>query len=143
MMRSGSCGTKGLNSWTVSTVGLSTMALTQETVVCAKAMDGLPVNLDRLWSDAMPVMGTENQTGKGDKVMKVGEFIEYLKTLPQKANVKVLVQYSAGYQGFDASFEDLSTDPYSGNIELIDMRDNPFAKGKPYENDVTLYLGET
>lgn len=51
--------------------------------------------------------------------MKVKEFIEYLRTLPPKTNVHGRI------------FE-----------ELLDMRANRFAKGKDYENDVDLYLGE-
>jgi hypothetical protein len=71
--------------------------------------------------------------------MKVSEFIEWLKTQDQEADVKV-VEKRAGrdYQG-DYVVE-VDFDPEE-NAYYIDMRGNQFAVGKPYENSRTLTLG--
>jgi hypothetical protein len=63
----------------------------------------------------------------------VAEFIEYLKTLPPETDVQVVES-----DGYYAKFVDLEIDE---NTDFTDMTGNPFAKGKPYENSKTLYLG--
>jgi hypothetical protein len=69
------------------------------------------------------------------------QLIEYLKTLPDHTTVEVVAVVDLAYGSY-GTFETLNLHEYEGNTELIDMRGNQFAKGKPYENDVTLYLGE-
>jgi len=71
--------------------------------------------------------------------MKIKDLIKYLETLPPQTDVKVVVMHDCGYSGYIGEFEDLIIDK---NTELTDMRKNQFAKGKPYENEVTLYLGD-
>uniref|UniRef100_A0A6M3LCH0 Uncharacterized protein n=1 Tax=viral metagenome TaxID=1070528 RepID=A0A6M3LCH0_9ZZZZ len=72
--------------------------------------------------------------------MKVKDFISYLKTVPQDADVYVVTTSDHGYSGISANYVPIEIDI---NTEVLDMRNNQFAKGKSYENDVTLYLGET
>ena len=72
--------------------------------------------------------------------MKIREFITYLETLPEETEIYVVVTSSHGYMGMSAGHVPLEVD---GNTEVLDMRDNELAKGKSYENDISLYLGET
>jgi len=72
--------------------------------------------------------------------MTVKEFIEWLQAQDQEATVEVL----AGMRSRDYSpdlyrFEEFIPERYS---YYTDMRENQFAKGKPYENKRTLQLGE-
>lgn len=74
--------------------------------------------------------------------MKNKEFQKWLKSFPDDADIQVIVMHDGGYGGYYGEFEDVDIDPYTGNTEFIDMRGNPFAKGKSYENDMTIYLGD-
>lgn len=74
--------------------------------------------------------------------MKLSEFIAYLYTLPKETEIMVLREHDVGYHGYSARFEPLDLDEGVGNVEFIDMRNNPLAKGEPYERSITLYLGE-
>ena len=74
--------------------------------------------------------------------MTVAEFIEWLKTQDQGAEVEVLrLEPGRGYAGDSIEVVDFEVD--TGNLfDYTDMRGNEFAKGKPYENKRTLLLGE-
>ena len=71
--------------------------------------------------------------------MKVVELINYLEKIPLQTEVYVLRTHDHGYSGISADFEPLNIEV---NTEFVDMRGNQFAKDKPYEDDVDLYLGE-
>ena len=72
--------------------------------------------------------------------MLVSEFIKWLETQDQGATVEVLVGTPARNYGCDSyRFDDFDPEKHS---EYTDMRGNQFAKGKPYENDRNLQLGE-
>jgi hypothetical protein len=74
--------------------------------------------------------------------MIVSEFITWLKTQDQGATVEIVsVTYPCyGYgQGPDICSVDF--DP-ANHVDYADMRNNPFAKGKPYAESRTLLLGE-
>jgi hypothetical protein len=72
----------------------------------------------------------------------VSEFITWLKTQDQGATVEIVsVTYPRyGYCGVpDVTCEDF--DP-AEHVDYADMRNNPFAKGKPYAESRTLLLGD-
>ena len=72
--------------------------------------------------------------------MIVRELIEWLKTQDQEATVETLEGTAAkAWEGDSYSWVELTVNKHT---EYSDMRGNPFAKGKPYENSRTLYLGE-
>ena len=71
--------------------------------------------------------------------MNVIDFKKYLDTLPPQTEVFVLRTRDHGYQGISTYFEPLEIDV---NTEFTDMRKNPFARGKKYQDAVDLYLGE-
>lgn len=72
--------------------------------------------------------------------MLVSELIEWLKTQDQGATVEVLKVVSR--YGFNPeTTEVVDFDPVE-HVDYIDLRGNPFAKGKSYENQRTLLLGE-
>jgi hypothetical protein len=66
------------------------------------------------------------------------QFIEYLETLPDDTEIEVLEMHDGGYGGSYGRWVSLNLDQYDGNIELLDMRDNPFAVN---DNSVLLRLG--
>lgn len=71
--------------------------------------------------------------------MNVAEMIEWLKTQDQGATVEILRgRRGTGYEG--DSYTHAYFDPKE-HAEYTDMRGNPFAKGTPYENERTLFLG--
>jgi hypothetical protein len=71
--------------------------------------------------------------------MTVSEMIEWLKTQDQGATVDILCgQHGRGYEG--DSYSRVYFDPKE-HAEYTDMRGNQFAKGTPYENERTLFLG--
>jgi len=71
--------------------------------------------------------------------MILKDFINYLNKLPPETVVHVLRLTDAGYNGYDADFEELKIEE---NTDFTDLRGNKFAEGKPWENDIDLYLGE-
>ena len=71
--------------------------------------------------------------------MKVSEMIEWLKTQDQDATVEVLYGQSSTGWGGD-SYSRVNFDPQE-HSDYVDMRGNPYAVGKPYENSRTLFLG--
>ena len=72
--------------------------------------------------------------------MIVSEFIEWLKLQDQGATVEVLHgTRSVNWEG--DSYRKVAFDP-AIHGDYTDMRGNPFAKGKPYENSRTLFIGE-
>jgi hypothetical protein len=72
----------------------------------------------------------------------VSDFIEWLKTQDQGATVEVLTVTHPCYgYGNGPDIRNVDFDP-AEHADYADMRDNRFAKGKPYENDRTLLLGE-
>lgn len=72
--------------------------------------------------------------------MIVSEFIKWLKTQDQGATVEVLHGIaSRNWEG--DSYRKVDFDPEK-HSDYTDMRGNPFAVGKPYENSRTLFLGE-
>lgn len=71
--------------------------------------------------------------------MKVSEMIEWLKTQDQDATVEVLKgERARAWEGDSYRVVDFDPNEHS---EYIDMRGNPFAKGKPYESERALFLG--
>lgn len=71
--------------------------------------------------------------------MTVRELIEWLSTQDLDANVQVLKgERGKAWEGDSYHWVDLDVNEHS---DYSDMRGNPFAKGKPYENDRTLTLG--
>lgn len=69
--------------------------------------------------------------------MNVAEMTKWLSEQDQEAEVQVVVVAYNSY-GCSAYFESFYPEVHA---EYTDMRGNPFAKGKTYENDRTLYLG--
>jgi len=71
--------------------------------------------------------------------MTVSEMIEWLKTQDQGATVEIL----AGYRGRNWNDDGYSLKDFDPllHAEYTDMRGNPHAKGKAYENSRTLFLG--
>ena len=73
--------------------------------------------------------------------MIVEYFIKWLQTQDQGATVEVLVgERSRGYEG--DTYHKADFDPEK-HVDYIDMRGNPFGVGKPYENERTLFLGDS
>lgn len=73
--------------------------------------------------------------------MIVSEFIEWLKTQDQGATVEILCgERSSGYEGDSYHKEDFDS---TKHVEYTDMRGNPFAVGKSYENSRSLFIGES
>jgi len=71
--------------------------------------------------------------------MKVFEMIEWLKTQDQEATVEVLAgEVGRGWN--PDSYRRVDFDPEL-HFEYTDMRGNPYAVGKPYENSRTIFLG--
>jgi hypothetical protein len=70
--------------------------------------------------------------------MKVKDLIIYLKTLPEETDVHVLEVIPGVYHD-SYGYTPLVIEE---NTDFADMRENPFAKGKPHENAIDLYLGE-
>lgn len=66
------------------------------------------------------------------------ELIAYLQSLPEHTEIEVMRAYCCGYS---TCVERVPLE-LGENTELLDLRGNPFAKGKAYENSVTLTLGE-
>lgn len=72
--------------------------------------------------------------------MIVSEFIEWLKTQDQGATVYVLSgERGRGYEG--DSYRQVVFDSENHAV-YTDMRGNPFARGKPYQDERDLFLGE-
>ncbi len=72
--------------------------------------------------------------------MTVSEMIEWLKTQDQGATVYILIEKRGG--SWQPNWvTNVPFDP-AEHSDYIDMRGNPHAVGKPYENDRTLYLGQ-
>ena len=86
----------------------------------------------------LPIWTTPPTSANGRIIMKVIDLIKYLETLPRRTEVYVLRTHERGYS-IDTRFEPLNI---GVNTEFVDMRGNQFAKNKPYENDVDLYIGE-
>ena len=55
------------------------------------------------------------------------ELIEYLKTIPEETQIRVLERYENGYSTYVKEV-DLNLDLINGNIEFEDFRLNPFTK---------------
>ena len=74
--------------------------------------------------------------------MVVSELIEWLKTQDQGATVAI-VAHTSGHTCYDQG-GNASEEPFdpSKHVEYTDFRGNPYAKGKPYENERTLLLGQ-
>lgn len=71
--------------------------------------------------------------------MIVSEFIAWLATQDQGATVEVLQgERGSGYEG--DYYRRVDFDPEK-HADYMDMRGNPHAVGKPYENARTLFLG--
>lgn len=71
--------------------------------------------------------------------MTVGELVVWLRTQDQGATVIVLKgERARAWEGDSYSWVDFNPAEHS---EYVDMRGNPYAKGKPFENDRTLALG--
>ena len=71
--------------------------------------------------------------------MLVSELIEWLRKQDQGATVEVLKREDAGWSGDRVRVVDLDVENHTC---YTDFRGNRFAKGKPYENQRTLLLGE-
>ena len=71
--------------------------------------------------------------------MLVSELIEWLREQDQGATVEVLKREDAGWSGDCVRVVDLDVEEHT---YYTDFRGNEFAKGKPYENQRTLLLGE-
>ena len=71
--------------------------------------------------------------------MKVRDFIRWLETQDQDATVEILTGVRA-YAWEGDSYRRDDFDP-GKHVEYIDMRGNPFAVGKSYENARSLFLG--
>lgn len=71
--------------------------------------------------------------------MIVKDLIDWLKTQDQEATVEILIgQRSRSYEGDSYHRGDFDVEEH---VDYIDMRGNPHAIGKPYENARTLFLG--
>jgi hypothetical protein len=71
--------------------------------------------------------------------MTVSELIEWLKTQDQGATVEVLqLRQGGAWEGDSVTTVDFNPDEHA---DYTDFRGNKFAKGKPYENQRTLLLG--
>jgi hypothetical protein len=71
--------------------------------------------------------------------MTVRQLIEWLGTQDQGAKVEVLERVE-GREYYGDTFYRRAFHP-ADYAEYTDMRGNKFAKGEPYENDRTLFLG--
>ena len=71
--------------------------------------------------------------------MNIKDFIKWLETFPPETTINVIRVTDAGYHGYDAEWIPFDHEEHS---DFGDMRNNRFAKGKDWENDVDLYLGE-
>ena len=69
----------------------------------------------------------------------VRQLIEWLNTQDQDAQVEVLERVE-GREYYGDTFERRAFHPVD-YAEYTDMRGNKWAKGKPHENDRTLFLG--
>lgn len=72
----------------------------------------------------------------------VRELIQYLEKLPPDTEVSVIVGYDCGYS-YCTEEVALNLDPYKGNIDFLDFRNNQFVK-ETHElyNKTFLTLGE-
>ena len=71
--------------------------------------------------------------------MTVQKFIRWLETQDQDATVEIMVGVrSIGYEGDSYRHDDFDPEKHA---EYVDMRGNPFAVGKSYENSRSLFLG--
>jgi hypothetical protein len=72
--------------------------------------------------------------------MTVNEFMEWLATQDQGATIEVIkILEGPVYCPRDPSVVTFDPDQHA---EYFDMRDNPFAKDKPYAESRTLLIGE-
>lgn len=69
--------------------------------------------------------------------MTVVEMIEWLKTQDSGATVQVVIR-DEGMWADAVSIVDFDPEEHA---DYIDLRGNPWSKGKPYENKRTLLLG--
>lgn len=58
----------------------------------------------------------------------VDELIAYLQTLPKDVILEVCSEDRSSSWGTMVIVEDLDLDPYTGNVEFLDMRGNPHVK---------------
>ena len=73
-------------------------------------------------------------------MMTVAEFRDWLLTQDQGATIQIVkILEGPVYCPHDPVVVDFYPEEHS---EYSDMRDNPFAKGKPYAESRTLFLGE-
>lgn len=58
------------------------------------------------------------------------ELIEWLKQFPGDSEVELIEMRYGGYNGGYARWTEVDLDQYNGNVDVMDLRNNPFVENE-------------